>query len=232
LPQPLTVLIAAANLLPPLKARLEGEGDLLTFTDADALRALDAITKRRPSVVALERQFSATPRGAALISRLKADPVLHALEIRIVSLNGDDERVSPRHSPGGVTAGAGVAPGIAAATAPVIAPAGAIDKTGTRRAPRFKLATPVDITIDGNQAALIDLSAVGAQVVSAAVLKPNQRIRMALTDDRGSVKFSAVVAWASFEIPAATGPRYRAGINFLDADQGAVEALCLRHKAP
>jgi len=39
------------------------------------------------------------------------------------------------------------------------------------------------------------------------------------------------VAWASFEIPPKSNPRYRAGIEFLDAETEAVGAFCLRHKA-
>jgi hypothetical protein len=89
----------------------------------------------------------------------------------------------------------------------------------------------VEMLVDGNQAVLIDLSALGAQVVSPTVLKPNQRVRIALADDRGTVRFNAAVAWASFEIPPSSGPRYRAGIEFLDADPDVVDAYCSRHKA-
>ena len=67
--------------------------------------------------------------------------------------------------------------------------------------------------------------------MSVTVLKPNQRVRMTLADDSGQVRFSAEVAWASYEIPPKSGPRYRAGIAFLDADAAAVDAFCLRHKA-
>ena len=84
-PASCTVLIGAADLLPALKKRTNESGELLTFTDAEALRALDVITKRRPQVVALERLFAATPRGAALINRIKADPALSRTEIRVVS---------------------------------------------------------------------------------------------------------------------------------------------------
>jgi hypothetical protein len=38
------------------------------------------------------------------------------------------------------------------------------------------------------------------------------------------------VAWASFEIPPKDGPRYRAGIEFVDADATALEGFCNRHK--
>ena len=62
------------------------------------------------------------------------------------------------------------------------------------------------MTIDGNTATLIDLSIVGAQVVSPTILKPNQRLRMALAEGKRPIRFSAGVAWAFFEL-AKTGPR-------------------------
>jgi hypothetical protein len=37
------------------------------------------------------------------------------------------------------------------------------------------VAKGIEVTIDGNPAALINLSVVGAQVVSPTILKPNQR---------------------------------------------------------
>jgi hypothetical protein len=42
------------------------------------------------------------------------------------------------------------------------------------------------------------------------------------------MRFSAAVAWASFELPA----RYRAGIAFFDADPAAVGTFIETHKKP
>jgi hypothetical protein len=77
------------------------------------------------------------------------------------------------------------------------------------------------VLVDGNPATLIDLSLVGAQVISASTLRPNQRLRMSLPDAIRPIRFSAGVAWAAFEMPKG-GPRYRAGIEFYDADADAV----------
>jgi len=206
------VLIASAERLSALPPRAATNStELLAFSDADALRALEVITKRRPKMVTLERLFAATPRGAALIHRIKADPLLIDLEIRVI---GDD-------------AGAATQPA-AAATDAVIAP---LDQRGTRRAPRVRIAATVDVLVDGTAAALVDLSSVGAQVVSASALKPNQRVRVALNDEAGSVRLNASVAWAKFERPSGSGPRYRAGLDFANPDHAAVDAYCARHRA-
>jgi hypothetical protein len=220
-------LIAAEELLPALKKRAsDPNAELLTFNDADALLALDAITERRPPVVALERSFAATPRGAALINRIKADPTLTNTEIRVVSHDSDYSRVSPRKPSGG-----GASAGTAPAAAPEV-PVQPLDQRGTRRAARVKIAGKVEMLIDGNAAVLVDLSIVGAQVVSPTILKPNQRVRIALPDDLGTMRFNAQVAWAAFEIPAKSGPRYRAGIDFVDADARSLDAFCAKHRAP
>ena len=213
-----TVLIASPEHLSVLKERNDLEG-AVAFSDADALRALDLITRQRPGVVALERLFASTSRGAALINRIKADPTLAACEIRIVAHDSEYSRVSPRR-PGEAPAASAPA---AVAEAPPAA-AAPLDQRGTRRAPRFRIVDGVDVQIDGNPATLLDLSLVGAQVVSATVLKPNQRIRFALTDGARPTRFSAAVAWASFEIPKGV-PRYRAGIEFFDADPATVTRI-------
>ena len=84
--------------------------------------------------------------------------------------------------------------------------------------------------IDGKPAALINLSVVGAQVVSPTILKPNQRVRMALQDPDGPIRCMAGVAWAAFEMPK-SGPVYRAGIEFFDAEAGNVERFIDANKA-
>ena len=76
----------------------------------------------------------------------------------------------------------------------------------------------------GELAALINLSLVGAQVVSPTILKPNQRVRFILADKPKTVRVGSVIAWAAFELPKA-GPRYRAGVEFLDPDQAAVQKI-------
>ena len=105
-----------------------------------------------------------------------------------------------------------------------------IDLRGTRRAERFRLASTIEIVVDGTPATLIDVSVIGAQVVSPSPLKPNQRVRISLNDDQASVRLRGSVAWASFEIQPKGGPRYRAGIQFVDPDQNAIEAFCDRHR--
>ena len=205
------VLIAPTDLLPTLLKRTSGAAtELLTFSNTDALRALQTITLRRPQVIALERLFAATSRGAALINRIKADPKLTQSEIRVIAHDSDYSRVSPRR--------------------PAPASPHALDQRGTRLAPRFKVSSSVRAIVEGQPAAIVDLSTNGAQIASPAHLKPKQRVQMTLADAQDEVAFAANVAWASFEIPPNSGPRYRAGVAFIEQDTAAIAAFIRRHK--
>src|SRR5947207_6433837 len=225
-----TVVIGPQSHLDALRARagVNGAGDVLAFNDAEVRNALDAILSRRPTIVTLERLFAATPRGAALINRIKADPDLSSVEIRVASDDGDYSLVSPRRTPSAVAAIV-VAPPAPAAAAPSPAPLASLDFRGTRRAPRFRMKDNTELQVDDGLAKVVDLSSIGAQIVSKSALRPRQRLRVTLADDLGIVRFSAAVAWAVFEIPKGA-TRYRAGIEFKDAQGKAVEAFAHRHK--
>ena len=86
------LVIAAENLMPGLRERLKVEGDILSFSDTEPIQALQAIMDQRPGLVVLERLFAATPRGAALINRIKSDPQLANAEVRVMSHTGDYSR--------------------------------------------------------------------------------------------------------------------------------------------
>jgi hypothetical protein len=226
------VLIAEPDQLDALKARSEYT-DATAFTDAETPAALEAIITGRPDIVAIERLFAKKSRGAALINRIKADPSLETVEIRIVSAESGAAKAAGRGGSGVALPGGAAGDksgGTATAVAAVAAPPAALDQKGTRRAQRFKIIEGIEVLIDGNPAMLVDLSTVGAQVVSGTLLKPNQRVRLSFIENTKQVRFSAGVAWSAFELPKA-GPRYRAGIEFFDADPDAVGRFCDTNRA-
>jgi hypothetical protein len=116
------------------------------------------------------------------------------------------------------------------AAAPAVAPA-PLDQRGTRRAPRVRIVDGVEVLVDGNTATLVDLSTVGAQIVSPTILKPNQRVRMSIAHGHKPLRINAGVAWASFEL-VKTGPRYRAGVEFFDAEAERVQKFIDAKKRP
>jgi hypothetical protein len=226
------VVISAEALMPELidRLRLEGvEGDLQTFPDTEPIPALQAIIQTPPDLIVLERLFAATPRGAALIHRIKNDPALAACEVRVVSHSGDYARVvvTPTQSPAPAMAGAG-GHGHGDSGSPAEAPPQSMDWHGTRRGPRYHIRPGIEMQFDGNPAMVVDLSAYGAQVVSPTVLRPNQKVRISLPSDDFVMRFRGTVVWAQFELTQV--PQYRAGIEFTDADARAVELFCKKNK--
>jgi len=238
----LAVVIAATNLTPALRERLAGEGELMTFADTEPIQALQAILEHRPRLIVLERLFAATPRGAALINRIKTDAQLARAEVRVMSHTGDymrqvskpaddDSQSMPEPEP--VVSRTDDSTATRASVIPVTtteAPRG-LDWHGTRRAPRYRLRQGVTIQLDGNPATVVDLSVVGAQVLSATILRPNQRVRISVPTDEFMMRFRGAIAWAKFELPQPDEPpRYRAGVEFADADATAMDDFCGKHK--
>ena len=213
------VLIAPTDALPGLQERLDPNAEVQTFTESEALEALDHIIRTKPGLIALQEEFSATSRGAALINRIKDDPNLASCEVRVLARDAAQKRVSAKRA------------GSAAAVAVDEQPKPALDVKGTRRAPRIRIKDGVEVAVDGNPAALIDLSTVGAQVVSNTVLKPNQRVRVTIGEGKAAIRCSGAIAWAAFEMPKGMATRYRAGIDFgTTADVDGVSGFAKKNK--
>ena len=232
------LVIAAQNLMPALRDRVKVDGEILTFADTEPIQALQMIMEQRPGLVVLERLFAATPRGAALINRIKSDPQLSHAEVRVMSHTGDYTRQVVKPS----TVGAPTAGKPAATAANAQQTSGSpvatedaprtLDWHGTRRAPRFRVRAGVELHLDGNPAAVIDLSTVGAQVISPTVLRPNQKVRITIPVDDLTMRFRGAIAWAKFELPKAPvkTPQYRAGVEFTDADAKAIDDFTGKNK--
>ena len=207
-----TVLIASPDKIPGLS----GQPDLAAataYSDVDAVAALDAIVKHRPAVVALNEVFAGTPRGLALIERIKGDPALGTCDIRIVG------RSSEQRPPAGDLGSAGLA-----------GPPASLDARGTRRVIRVAMREGLTVSLDGNPATLLDLSVDGAQVVAAMTLRPHQHVRVALPDGPRPIRLRASVRWAKLEMPK-EGPRFRAGLQFADADLPSLGRFIDAHRA-
>lgn len=206
-----TIVVGSRDLLAPLQARPGVTGGAVTVFPTDDIRAaLESILGARPRYLVLDQEFSTSARGAAMIDRLQADPGFEATEVLVVS-------------------GTAVAP--LALTGTGLTPA-VLDWRGTRRVPRVRIRTGIQAQVDGSSAELVDLSTLGAQVVSAAPLKPNQRVRVTLPANAGD-RLVATVAWANFELPKGKpSPQYRAGLEFQGAEARPLQQFCLIHACP
>ena len=214
------VLIGPQDSLPSLQERLDPNAEVQAFNESEALEALDHIIRTKPALVAMQDEFADSSRGQALINRIKDDPSLSDVEVRVMARNAANNRVAVKRGGSG-----------GAAVAVDEQPKPALDQKGTRRAPRIRIKDGVEVAVDGNPAALIDLSTVGAQVVSPTILKPNQRVRVIIGDAKNAVKCAGAIAWAAFEMPKGMPTRYRAGIDFGgNADAPGIDGFAKKNK--
>ncbi len=197
-----TVFIATEDVLTRWTGCVAAPTDLLAFADADAQHALDVIQRRRPQVVVLEQMFANTSRGEALVHHLRSDPALSDVEIRTLSTDRSSSLGRTRPASGAMLAN--MAQPMQHGPGPI------------RRARRVKMPNGAELMVDGAPAALIDLSTMGAQVVSAAILRPSQHVGVVLTNVDALHRAPAFVAWSMLEL-ARDAATYRAGLSFGDS---------------
>ena len=126
---------------------------------------------------------------------------------------------------------AGALPTVVGGSKPLVVAAPAVT-VNTRRAPRFLVKDPLNAVVESGTASLVDISVLGAEVVSHPALRPNETIKIALPDIGEMLRVTAHVAWSTFEKPKLTvDAYYRAGIEFTDAAQLSLEDYRLRHCA-
>jgi hypothetical protein len=211
------VLIARADQAAVLRKRVGTDPAGILFPEFDALKALDSIMAHPPRIVALDRGFVATARGAALVAKLKTTPHLRATDVRVLA---EDEMHLPL---------------ILNARNPcheveLLRASHPIDYWGTRRAPRFTVARDAGVVVNGERGQLVNLSSTGAQVIASTRLRPDETLRVALVDAAGEVKVRGLVAWSS-AVQVGTAMGYRAGIDFVDPDSLMLETFSVRHFA-
>src|SRR4051794_27141177 len=202
------IVIASAPTLSRWRRQLNWQPNTQMFCDTDFLAALDAIITERPEVIALDPTFAATARGAALVSRVKADPQLRGSEIRTLVRDGveapSNQSAEPDRAP-----------------EPEFQPllhSQPLDHFGTRRAPRYAIGSDVESKVNGTSGRLVNLSITGSQMLAPIRLRPSETIRVTLNDDNSDLRLTGTIAWVSLEIAQSERQRYRFGVEFRGAD--------------
>jgi hypothetical protein len=221
----LAIVVADALRLRAITLSGHFRGRVLYFADANLVVAFESIRAHGPGVVALEEHFAHAPQGRAFAERVQQLGV-PGLELRLITFASGEWTTSvvPTAAPARTAIPASTAGALSMAAADAIV-------LNTRRVPRFRPVGERAMKIDGKPTNLVDMSIMGAQVVSTPPLRPNQKLRVVLPDEENSMlSVSALVAWSNFEMPAsAPRPQYRAGLEFTDAAARAIEDFCKRH---
>jgi hypothetical protein len=222
--------------MPAIKAGLRLEGRAMHITSGNLPSAMESIRNLRPKLVAVDAVFAQSLTGAAFIERVEKLAVADC-EVRLVARIEGSWVTTPHRPSKGVVLPPDLAVAPTREQAMVAAPAPALVAVptavvSTRRAPRFLVRDPLNAVIESGSATLIDISVLGAQIVSGPALRPRQKIQIALPDTSDLLNVTAHVAWSTFERPQLDGDaQYRAGIEFAGAAQEALEDYRRRHCA-
>ena len=167
----IVVLIADAVRLRAIREVSPFPYRMLYFSDSNLASALGTIRAHAPCRIALDTQFAHTSSGRAFADKLQG-PSMAGSEVFIVSFDSGRWSMLPVEgtSPSAIRSAT-------FAAAAVVAVADLNVNLNTRRVPRFLVMDPLAAVVDGKKTSLIDMSVMGAQVVSAPVLRPNQKLR-------------------------------------------------------
>jgi hypothetical protein len=99
-----------------------------------------------------------------------------------------------------------------------------------RQARRVKIQEGTNVAVDGAHSTLVDLSILGAQVLSPRAIRPNRSVQLQLPSETGALSCEARVVWVLVE-PGQDHQKalYRAGVQFTDVDTPELEAFFSQH---
>jgi hypothetical protein len=222
----ITVVIAdpAQTLL--IRAGLPLSGRVTWFTVGNLFAAHASIQMNHPKVIAVEAVFAETPPGQEFLARIESLAIRGSAIQLVVRTQGRWTMVPYT----GQAVAAAVSTEMPVTVDRLAAVAAQMKGANTRRASRFKILESLNAIVENGQATLVNISILGAQVVSQPSLKPTQNVKIILPDADEMLRLTAHVAWATYEqIQPGSAPYYRAGMEFTDAAQEILEDYCRRH---
>ena len=208
---PTLIVIVRPEHLVSVRQRMADTDSVAVVSEADLLLLQDNLLAQPPEVVVMHSDFAATSRGASLISALKLKPRDTGTAVRVFI---DDEVKTPL-----LLAETGLPPAEA-----LLETSRPLDRAGTRQAARYPM-NRRPVAINGDAGQLIDLSVSGAQLQTAARLRPLKVARLVLPDATGDIRIQGTVAWV-IAVPSGGSIQYRAGIEFVNPDKKQLTMFC------
>jgi hypothetical protein len=229
MPSEITVVVADAAQTAAIRGGLPLSGRAMWFNESNLATALDSIRMNHPKLVAVEAAFAQKPQGQVFLSRIEQLSIRGSAIQLVVRANGAWAMAPYVGQP--AAADPQAVGSTVGATQPAFV-AAPMKATNTRRASRFKVVESLNAVVEDGRANLVNISIIGAQVVSPSVIRPTQKVKIVLPDAHDMVHLTANVAWSTFErLQLQTEPYYRAGMEFTDAAQEILEDYCRRHCA-
>jgi len=217
----LTVVVADAARMTAIRDGLPTPGRVLRYTTSNLASVFESIRANQPGLIIFDSVFLQTPAGHVFVERIRQLAL-----VRVVLQAAVFDRGRWTMTPIDVQP----APPVQPDSPRIVAVTAGLD---TRRVPRFLAQHVLKALAESSTIEVVDLSVLGAQVISQPLMRPNQKLKVGLPDDTGTVQVTASVAWSVFEKSAnAPEPYFRVGVEFNDAMREALEDYLKRHCSP
>lgn len=93
----------------------------------------------------------------------------------------------------------------------------------SRQARRVKINSSTEVLVDGVASTPVDVSALGAQIISPAAMRPNRCVRIQLPNGGNRLNCEGRIVWAQLDSARADAPAtYRAGVCFVGINLSAI----------
>jgi hypothetical protein len=228
MPSDLTIVIADVTRMAAIRSGLLLTGRVVQFTNFNLSSALEAVKTDEPRMVAIDALMVQTQQGLAFIKHVES-LAKAGCAIGLIVRGNKTWTITQRDAqPPADVAPIGRAPAPPGRSAVVAAAKAGVN---TRRAPRFPMLSTLNAGVEGGEASLVNISVLGAQVVSLPVLRPGQTVKIALPDQNEMLRLTAHVAWSMFQQTKQGTTVYRAGVAFTDAAQETLDDYCRRYGA-
>src|SRR4051812_41139771 len=215
----LTVVVADPQRMTAMRDGLPTPGRVLRYPTSNLVSVFESIRANQPGLIVIDALFLQTAPGQGFLDRIH-QLALPKVVLQAAAFDRGHWTMRSIDQPAPPPVVLAASPRITAVTAGF----------DTRRAPRFLVQDIADALAEGASIQVVNLSVLGAQIISQPMMRPNQKIKVGLPDGTGTIQLTASVAWSLFEKPATSpAPHFRVGMEFSDATKEALDDYCKRH---
>ena len=192
------IVLMRPDLVARVRQHFQSDPSIAVFDASETIPPLSIISPRAQMLLVVGHALTETMAGLEFLDRFRE--VNATAEVRVLA---EGTNGNPTVLETAVTHPAHLA--LRAESVP-------FTRAPVRRAPRVDMPEDAEAMINGMPARVVNLSPLGAQVLSSRVLKPGEHVLVRLPS---SPRVRATVVWSAFELPGAgREPCYRAGLEF------------------
>jgi hypothetical protein len=195
------VFLPRSHGFDPVRHRLDQAPDVVVIEVGETMPAPESLAGQKPPVVLLAQSVAWSAAGWQFVERFRL--LSPDSEIRVLPLNEIASSKLLQMTPDAPAAGA------------LRAASFTLHRVPARRSARRRVSQGTTAVVNGRNAFLVDISTLGAQVLTPVLLKPGQQVSFSLTSSGSPPRVRGSVAWSLYELKGPGGlPHYRAGIGF------------------